>query len=480
MIAGVLEELKVDKGDDICVEGEDEGLLFILFDGECIASKESDPDVTRIMTKGDWIGEHQLQNSETAEETLTVTSEFAVALVLDMSSLNMVTKAGQALKKWGENADFDLREKFDCADSFAHRRISRSANRRSVKRRSLADGGARSSRAMSLRLTEMEVKEEVEPGFDVTAMDRIGVLGEGGFGSVVLMEDKKGEKYALKGLLKNQIIADGMSSAVANERNILMLLDSDFIVRCFASFIDSKCVYFLLEPVFGGELFDVFMDLNLFGSHDHARFYTACITLGLQHMHRNRVVYRDLKLENCLLDEKGFVKLTDVGIAKIVLGKTYTICGTADYFAPETLRQAGHNRGVDWWACGVLLFIMCAGQSPFDAPEVTQIYKNIIKGFSKVKFPKEFTSDLIEVVKALCRKKPEDRVTMQKGGVDNLMAMTFFSDFDWSGLSARTLDAPLVPEPPDFSKLAAKKLTRDISLTGELQEWDGNLEWCPK
>merc|ERR1711939_807027 len=102
------------------------------------------------------------------------------------------------------------------------------------------------------------------------------------------------------------------------------------------------------------------------------------------------------------------------------------------------------NRAVDWWACGVLLFIMMSGQSPFDAPEVTQIYKNIMKGFSRVKFPSEFTSDLIEVVKCLCRKKPEERITMQKGGVDNLVQLPFFLSVDWGLLAKRELSSPLI------------------------------------
>merc|ERR1712039_973922 len=201
----------------------------------------------------------------------------------------------------------------------------------------------------------------------------------------------------------------------------------------------------------------------------------GCVSVGLQHLHLKRVVYRDLKLESCLMDHTGYLKLTDMGIAKIVIGKTYTICGTADYFAPETLKQSGHNRAVDWWACGILLFIMASGQSPFDAPDVTQIYKNIIKGFSKVKFPDSFPSDLIDVIKSLCRKKPEERVTMQKGGVDNLMSMPFFMDIDWSKLGSRTLDAPITPPEIDYSIFEKKTLSRAMPTFFEnLQDWDGD------
>merc|ERR1712137_402892 len=105
---------------------------------------------------------------------------------------------------------------------------------------------------------------------------------------------------------------------------------------------------------------DIFHENKLWGSEEHARFYAASVVLGLDYIHRHKVVYRDLKLEDCLVATDGHMKLTDLGIAKIVLGKTYTICGTADYFAPETLRKQGHNRAVDWWALGVLIFMMLA------------------------------------------------------------------------------------------------------------------------
>merc|ERR1712217_405295 len=197
--------------------------------------------------------------------------------------------------------------------------------------------------------------------------------------------------------------------------------------------------------------------MDFFGSVKHAKFYIACTTMGLQHMHANHVVYRDLKLENCLLGEDGYMKLTDMGISKVVIGKTYTVCGTADYFAPETLKQCGHDRAVDWWACGVLLFIMAVGRSPFDAPDQMQIYKNIMKGFSKVTFPSSIPSDLADVVKSLCRKKPEERVTMQKGGVQALEAMPFFSGFKWEDLAAMTMEPLYIPPKWAIERFAAKK-----------------------
>merc|ERR1712194_180212 len=119
------------------------------------------------------------------------------------------------------------------------------------------------------------------------------------------------------GISKEHITREGMGQNVQNERNILMMLDSDFIVRLFQTYQDGDFIMFMLEPVLGGELFDIYQENDLWGKMPEARFYFACVTLALEHMHKKRVVYRDLKLENCIMDEKGYLKLTDMGIAKV-------------------------------------------------------------------------------------------------------------------------------------------------------------------
>lgn len=120
---------------------------------------------------------------------------------------------------------------------------------------------------------------------------------------------------------------------------------------------------------------------------------------------------------------------------------------------------------------------MVVGRSPFDAEDVTQIYKNIIKGFSKVKFPDRCPSDLIDVVKSLCRKKPEERVPMQKRGVDCLREMSWFSDMAWDRLATRSLDGPFIPEPTNLDKIAKKTLERDFDVDlGCVRDWDGSFD----
>ena len=118
-----------------------------------------------------------------------------------------------------------------------------------------------------------------------------------------------------------------------------------------------------------------------------------------EYMHSKNIIYRDLKPENILIDEEGYLKLTDFGFAKFCEGKTYTLCGTPEYLAPEVLLNKGHSKPVDWWTLGILTYEMIAGIDPFNADDPMQIYQNILKG--KVKFPKDFDSNAKSLVKHL-------------------------------------------------------------------------------
>lgn len=479
MIADVVEKITFYDEDEVCCEGEDEGLLFLIFEGECDVIQGG--VVKRHIKKGDWVGEEQVVTGTVSLYTVKPTCDHVTALVLDTNSLVTVMRVQSEMAKsqqWADmqagaretsrhrpslslqNAHLDHAVKNEFADEFLKQRLCQQVNKH---RKKAGD--------------DMNSIDEDGSGVNISNCKRLAVLGEGTYGSVILLEDKDNKQmYALKALSKHQIMEENMGAQVTNERNIILMLDSEFVVKCYETYQDKDNLFFMLEPVLGGEVFDVYTENDFWGKMPEARFYFACVVFGLQHMHSKRVVYRDLKLENCILDAGGYLKLTDLGIAKVVMGKTYTVCGTADYFAPETLRQVGHDRAVDWWAAGVLLFIMATGRSPFDAPQVTQIYKNIMKGFSKVAFPETVPSDCTEVVKSLCRKKPEERVTMQKGGVATLQEMGFFMGLDWEQLLAKQLPAPFQPKPFELSRLKDKKLTREIDLdSANVVPWDGSL-----
>lgn len=137
----------------------------------------------------------------------------------------------------------------------------------------------------------------------------------------------------------------------------------------------------------GGELFTYLRSEGNFAA-DQAMFYCAQVTLMFEYLQTKHILYRDLKPENVLIDEDGYLKLTDFGFAKVVETRTYTLCGTPEYLAPEVLLNKGHGKPVDWWTLGILTYEMIAGIDPFNNAEPMTIYTNILKG--KIKFPRDF------------------------------------------------------------------------------------------
>jgi cGMP-dependent protein kinase len=211
--------------------------------------------------------------------------------------------------------------------------------------RELAVGGR------TLRLQDLEV---------------VGVLGEGAFGEVKLVQHTKEtqRRYALKMMEKKTIVAQRQQMNVLNEKAALKQADHPFVLRLMGTMKDAAYLYLLLELVVGQELF-YYLRLKKRLPHTSARFYAACVVLALEHLHGKNILYRDLKPENLMVDETGYIKCVDFGFAKVVLGHTHTMCGTPEYMSPELVLGEGHGKGVDYWALGVLVHEMVVGATPF-------------------------------------------------------------------------------------------------------------------
>ena len=163
---------------------------------------------------------------------------------------------------------------------------------------------------------------------------------------------------------------------VKTEKKILEELNHPFIVNLFGAFQDDKNLYLLLEYVIGGEFFSHLRKAGRF-PNDTAKFYAAQITLVFEHLHSMMILYRDLKPENLLLDSDGNCKVTDFGFAKKVEYRTWTLCGTPEYLAPEIILSKGHGKAVDWWASGILMYEMLAGYPPFYDEDPLGIYQKV-------------------------------------------------------------------------------------------------------
>jgi len=162
-----------------------------------------------------------------------------------------------------------------------------------------------------------------------------------------------------------------------------------------------------------------------------------------EYLHSKSIIYRDLKPENILIDSRGYLKLTDFGFAKVCEGRTYTLCGTPEYLAPEILLNKGHGKPVDWWTFGVLLYEMIAGIDPFNDEDPMLIYQKILKG--KIKFPSSFPSNAKSLVKHLLVQDLSKRYGNLKGGVNDIKNHWFFKELDWNALVKYKLKAPYVP-----------------------------------
>jgi len=278
-------------------------------------------------------------------------------------------------------------------------------------------------------------------------------LGTGSFGRVRLAKLKApgNPVSAIKMLKKKEVIRLQQVEHMNAEREILMNLSTGtndlkphtFIVRLFGTFQDTQYLYMVLEYINGGEFFT---HLRKAGQLDNkaAMFYAASVTSIFEHLHSSSIIYRDLKPENLLLDNTGYLKITDFGFAKIVTFKTYTLCGTPEYIAPEVLLNKGHGKGVDWWTLGILMFEMLAGQPPFVDDDPMGIYQQILGG--KINFPRSFERDPKALIKKLLTADLTKRYGCMKQGAQDIKKHKFFTrspKFDFDALLNRSLKAPI-------------------------------------
>ncbi|CAH1392008.1 unnamed protein product [Nezara viridula] len=176
----------------------------------------------------------------------------------------------------------------------------------------------------------------------------------------------------------------------------------------------------------------------------HARFYCGQVVLALEYLHNLDIVHRDVKLENILIEADGYLKLADLGIAKIVKGRTYSMCGTEGYMAPEILLNMGHGKPVDWWSFGVLLFSMCAGRVPFASHNMMRNAEKIILGIYCT--PSHFSNQLSDLINNLLQVDLTKRYGNLRRGVKDIKEHPWFNEINWLALLNHKLIAPFKPK----------------------------------
>jgi serum/glucocorticoid-regulated kinase 2 len=289
-----------------------------------------------------------------------------------------------------------------------------------------------------------------EEKLTVADFDLLKIVGKGAFGKVMLVRKKnsndEGKVYAMKVLKKDVIAQKGQIEHTKSERDILFEVRHPFIVRLRYAFQSEDKLYLVTDYYNGGTLFYHLRKSRHF-TEERARFYAAELLLALDHLHSLNIIYRDLKLENVLMDHQGHLALTDFGLSKQNIDETggaSTFCGTAEYIAPELLRGQKYNVAVDWWSFGILLFEMMHGRTPFYDKNRKLMFYRIIN--TEPSFPPTFSPEACTCIRGLLRVDENERLGSGPQGAEDIKRSDFFRVLDFGKLYRREIPPPFTPE----------------------------------
>ncbi|KJE94064.1 akt protein [Capsaspora owczarzaki ATCC 30864] len=273
------------------------------------------------------------------------------------------------------------------------------------------------------------------------------VLGRGTFGKVVLARKKDTrEIMAIKILKKEVIMAKDEVAHTMTENRVLQKVRHPFLTELKYSFQTEDRLCFVMEYVNGGELFFHLSRERKF-PEERAKFYAAEILLAITHLHDLDIVYRDLKLENLLIDKEGHIKITDFGLCKEDVGfgnTTKTFCGTPEYLAPEVLEDNDYGRAVDWWGLGVVLYEMLCGHLPFYNRDHEVLFELILK--EEIKFPSSLSPAAASLLAQLLQKDPKNRLGNGTRDGREIMEHPFFANINFDDMYNRRVPPPFLPK----------------------------------
>ncbi|KAG7481348.1 hypothetical protein MATL_G00065920 [Megalops atlanticus] len=337
-IVDCLEMEYYDKGDYVIREGEEGSTFYIIAKGKIKVTQSmeghEEPQTIKILQRGDYFGEKALISDDVRSANIIADENGVECLVIDRETFSQTVGTFNELQKYLQGY----------VDS-----LNRDDKKRHAKRL---------TPPVSVELIQLKERVSAFSSTPFESLEVIATLGVGGFGRVELVKVKNEDvTFALKCIKKKHIVDTRQEEHIHSERKILAEACSPFIVKLYRTFKDKKYVYMLLEACLGGEIWSLLRDRGSFDEHT-AKFCVGCVTEAFDYLHRNRIIYRDLKPENLMLDAEGYIKLVDFGFAKKIGSgqKTWTFCGTPEYVAPEIILNKGHDFSVDFWSLGILVY----------------------------------------------------------------------------------------------------------------------------
>jgi protein kinase A len=276
-------------------------------------------------------------------------------------------------------------------------------------------------------------------------------IGKGGFGKVwkVIMKKNK-ETFAMKEMLKARIISKRSVHSVMNERRLLAMIKHPFIVNMQYAFQCRENLYLVMDIMPGGDLRFHLGKQRKF-SEEQTKFFIACLFCALEYLHVHNIIHRDIKPENLVLDSKGYVRLTDFGIARIWQQENgHETSGTPGYMAPEVICRQNHTITADYFALGVIVYEFMLGKRPYTGKTRKDIRDAILAKQVQLKksdIPANWSLEALDFANKLLQRKPQNR--LGHGGPQEVKNHAWLKDIDWSRLLQKSIVPPYVPKNQD-------------------------------
>lgn len=294
---------------------------------------------------------------------------------------------------------------------------------------------------------QLSNKEMMTEAIIRNSFEYIEVIGKGGFGKVWKVYNKKYKKeYAMKEMFKKRIIDTNSEKAILSERELLGRMYHLFIVNMQFAYQDKDILYLGLDLLKGGDL-RYHLCINKRFTEEQTQFFAACIILGLEYIHSNNIIHRDIKPENLILDYKGYLKITDFGIAKDYAPDNYKeTSGTPGYMSPEVLSCLNHSFTADYYALGIICFECMFGGRPFKSRSRKEVKEEVILSHIDIKesdVPKGWSFNAADFINKLLIKQPNNRLGYK--GIHELKNHPWLKFYNWKDLYLEKIKSPYIP-----------------------------------
>lgn len=277
------------------------------------------------------------------------------------------------------------------------------------------------------------------------------IIGKGGFSRVWRVEHRRTKQmFAMKEMRKFKVICKNSIPSVLNELKLLAKLKHPFLVNIHYAFQDPEKLYLVLDLMTGGDL-RYHLGIHRTFSESTTKFFVACLVTALEYLHANKVIHRDVKPENLVLDHRGYLRLTDFGIARsLKTDNSSDTSGTPGYVAPEVLSKTGHGPAVDWYALGVIAFECMQGFRPYRGRNRMEIIEQMLVrqvNLRRSDLPKGWSIESADFINKLIHRKPQNR--LGTNGVHEIKSHAWLIDFPWTKLLEKRFKSPFKPENAD-------------------------------